>query len=93
MNIECAAVNVQRGVSLNSVAVNINIECAAVDCHRACGLGVDNRSLGFVCGVGSTLNSVVCGFDYICALVDYDTSVAGYAIVDSRAGGCRSVVF
>ena len=93
LDIKGAAVDVQRGVRLNSVSVNVNIKGAAVDGNRTCGLGVNHGSLGFVRRVGRALNAVVGGFDNIGSLIKNDTAVAGNAVVDRRAGsGCAVIL-
>ena len=92
-NIKGAAVDVQRGICLNAVAVDVDVKGAAVDRDGACGIRVDRRSLGLVRRVGGALDAVACGFDHIGSLIDDDTAVAGDAVVDRSACGRRAVVF
>ena len=93
MYVKCAAVDVERSVGLNAVAVNIYVKGTAVDGDRACGIGINSCSLGLVRCVGSALNAVVSGFYNEGSLTDDDAAVAADAVVYRRAGGGRAVVF
>ena len=58
-DIKGTAVDVQRGISLDAVTVNVDIEGAAVDGNGARRLGVNSGSFGFIGRVGRALDAVV----------------------------------
>ena len=93
LDIKGTAVDIQLGICLYTVAVNINVKGTAVDRDRTRGISVDGSSFGCIRRVGSALDAVVGGFDDKCSLIDDDTAVAGDAVIDSRARGRSSIVF
>ena len=93
LDIKGSAVDVQLGIALDAVAVNVDIKGTAVDRDCSRGIGVDGSSLGCIRRVGSALDAVVGGFDNKCSLIDDDTAVAGNAVVDRGTDGRRAIVF